>query len=235
MKEVKVDLKLIKIEEKLGLKFDNINLLKEALTHRSFLNENRNWPVNHNERLEYLGDAVLELVVTEFLFKKYKKEEEGKLTALRSALVNYQMLAKVAKKLNLEKFIFVSKGEAKDQGKGKEVILANCIEAIIGAIYLDKGYEVVKKFIERYIIVNLKEIILKKLYKDSKSYLQEIIQEKYKITPIYKVLKEIGPDHQKKFLIGVYLKDKLIAKGQGYSKHEAERSAALNALNKIKK
>lgn len=234
MKE-KIELKLKKIEEKLGLKFNNLDLLKEALTHRSFLNENYNWPVGHNERLEFLGDAVLELIVTEFLFKKYKKEEEGKLTALRAALVNYQMLAKVAKKFNLEKFIFVSRGEEKDKGKGKEVILANCVEAIIGAIYLDKNYETARDFVEKFILVNLKEVISKKLYQDAKSRLQEIMQEKYKITPVYKVLKEIGPDHQKKFLTGVYLKDKLIGKGKGYSKQEAERDAALNALNKIKK
>ena len=221
-------------EKKIKVKFKNLELLKEALTHRSFLNEVNNWSVNHNERLEYLGDAVLELAVTEYLFNKYEKLNEGELTSLRSALVNYQTLAKIGKKLNLDKFIFVSKGEAKDQGRGKEVILANTIEAIIGAIYLDQGYFEAKLFIEKFILVLLKEIISKKLYKDPKSRLQEIIQEKFKITPIYKVLKEIGPDHQKKFVVGIYFKEELIARGQGCSKQEAEMSAAKSAINKLK-
>jgi len=225
---------LNKLQKEINFVFKNKNLLKEALTHRSFLNENPSWPLPHNERLEYLGDAVLELVVSEYLFNKYKKAPEGKLTSLRAALVNYQMLSKVAREINLEDYLFLSKGEAKDTGKARDVILANTIEALIGAIYLDKGYRAVKRFITKYVLSHLQEVIELGLYQDAKSHLQEVIQEKFKITPSYRVLEESGPDHQKKFLVGVYFGDKLIAKGLGSSKQEAERKAAEEALTKIK-
>jgi ribonuclease-3 len=218
------------LENKIGFKFKNINLLKEALTHRSYLNEHPNWPVSHNERLEYLGDAVLELVVTEYLFAKYPEKEEGELTSLRAALVNFQMLARVAREASLESFILLSRGEAKDTGRAREVILANAFEAVIGAAYLDQGYEAAKKLVYQFVLPHLDEVVAKRLYKDPKSLLQEIIQEKMKLTPVYKVLEERGPDHQKEFLVGVFFGDSLIAQGKGFSKQEAEIKAAESAL-----
>ena len=178
-----MDNELKKIEKSLGVVFKNEDLLKEALTHRSYLNENPAWPLPHNERLEYLGDAVLELIVTEFLFKTYPQYEEGKLTSLRAALVNYQILARVAREIDLEKFIFLSRGEAKDFGKAREVILANAIEAIFGAIYLDRGYAPAKKVIKKIVLSHLEEVITKGLYRDPKSFFQELVQNKFKITP----------------------------------------------------
>lgn len=217
-------------EKNIGVAFKNKNLLKEALTHRSYLNEHPEWAVFHNERLEYLGDAVLELVATEYLFHFYPNYQEGELTSLRAALVNYQMMAKVAREISLEQYLFLSKGEAKDSGKAREVILANALESLIGAIYLDHGYDMTKTFIERFIISHLREVVDQKLYKDSKSVFQEIMQEKKKITPTYRVLRETGPDHQKQFLIGVFLDEELVTQGQGTSKQEAESSGAKAAL-----
>ncbi len=222
-----------KLASKIKVRFNNIDLLKEALTHRSYLNENRNYPLSHNERLEFLGDAVLELVVTEYLFKKYNRPE-GEMTAWRAALVNGEMLAKVGKKLKLENFLKMSKGEAKDTGRARQYLLANAMEAIIGALYLDQGYEEAKRFIKNYIIVNLKEILEKKLYLDPKSYFQEKAQEITKITPHYELLEESGPDHDKHFVVGAYLDRKLIAKGIGISKQAAQRAAARAALEKKK-
>ncbi len=217
-------------EKNIGVAFKNRNLLKEALTHRSYLNEHPEWPVFHNERLEYLGDAVLELATTEYLFHFFPNYQEGELTSLRAALVNYQMMAKVAREISLEQFLFLSKGEAKDSGKAREVILANALESLIGAIYLDHGYDITKTFIERFIVSHLREVVDQKLYRDSKSLFQEMMQEKKKITPTYKVLRESGPDHQKQFLVGVFLDEELVAQGQGTSKQEAESSAAKAAL-----
>ncbi len=217
-------------EKNIGVAFKNKNLLKEALTHRSYLNEHSDWPVFHNERLEYLGDAVLELVTTEYLFNFYPNHQEGELTSLRAALVNYQMMGKVAREISLEKFLFLSRGEAKDEGKAREVILANALESLIGALYLDHGYEVTKNFIERFVIQHLREVVDQKLYRDPKSLFQEIVQEKKKVTPTYKVIRETGPDHQKQFLVGVFLNDEPVAQGQGTSKQEAESNAAKAAL-----
>jgi ribonuclease-3 len=229
-----VDSNLFKLEQKLGIKFKNTDLLKEAFTHRSYLNENPFWKLPHNERLEFLGDAVLELAVTEYLFNHFPKEPEGQLTSLRAALVNYQTVAGVARSIDLENFILMSRGEAKDIGRAREVILANAMEALIGAIYLDAGYSKTEKIIENLVInPHLNEIIKNGLYKDPKSHLQEIVQEKLKLTPIYQLIEEWGPDHKKVFKMGVYFKDKLIAEGEGYSKQEAEVEAAKNALNKI--
>lgn len=225
---------LEELEKKIGIKFKSKTLIKEALTHRSFLNENSNWSLNHNERLEYLGDAVLEFIVTEFLFKKYPKYQEGELTSLRAALVNHVMLFTVAKNINLEKFIYLSKGEANDSSRAKNAIVSNAVEAIIGAIYLDQGYETIKNFITKNILIHLKEIIEKELFIDSKSLLQEIIQEKLKLTPTYKILEEEGPDHKKEFVAGVFFGEKIIAKGKGLSKQEAERAAAAAALKTVK-
>ncbi|PIR07514.1 ribonuclease III [Candidatus Jorgensenbacteria bacterium CG_4_10_14_0_8_um_filter_39_13] len=218
------------LENKIKIKFKNLNLLKEAVTHRSYLNENPHWPLPNNERLEFLGDAVLELIVTEYLFSRFPKYVEGQLTSLRAALVNYQMLSQVAKNNSLENYILLSKGEAKDTARAKEVILADTFEALIGAIYLDQGYEETKDFIKRSVLSNLKEVIEQNLYSDPKSRLQEIVQEQLKVTPTYKVLKEFGPDHQKTFLIGVFYNEKLIAEGEGLSKQEAECQAAEKAL-----
>ena len=226
-------MELEKLEKFVFYSFKNEELLKEALTHRSYLNENPSWKVSHNERLEFLGDAVLELVVTEILFKKYPNSAEGQLTSFRAALVNYQMLAEVSKVIELENSLLLSKGEAKDMGRARDVILANAIEALIGAIYLDGGYEAAKNFIEKFVMAKLEEVVEKGLYKDAKSLLQEKTQASQKITPIYRVISEEGPDHKKVFTVGVYLSDKLIASGQGMSKQDAEVEAAKKALQEI--
>lgn len=218
------------LESKIGYNFQNQDLLKEALTHRSYLNENPRWGIPHNERLEFLGDAALELAITEALFEQFPKEPEGKLTTLRAALVNYQMLAKLSKRIELEKFLLMSRGEAKDTGRAREVILANAMEAVIGAVYLDGGYEQAKKFATEIIFPEVGEVVEKGLYRDAKSLLQEQAQALLKITPSYKSLAEKGPDHKKIFTVGVYFSDKEIARGEGFSKQDAELDAARKAL-----
>lgn len=217
-------------EKKLGLKFKDKDLLTQAFVHRSYLNENPGFGLDQNERLEFLGDAVLELSVTEFLFKKYPKKEEGELTNWRAALVNAKMLSIVAEELGLNDFLLLSRGEMKELGKARQYILANTFEALIGAIYLDGGYKPSDKFIRTYLLKKLPDIIEKKLYKDAKSYFQEQAQEKTGITPAYKVLKEWGPDHKKNFKVGVFLGDQLIGEGEGDSKQEAEEAAAKEGL-----
>jgi len=220
-------------EKKINYNFKNQNLLKEALTHRSYINENPDWGVSHNERLEFLGDAVLELAVTEILFLKYPDMPEGELTSIRAALVNYQMLAEVAKTIDLEEAVLLSKGETKDTGRAREVILANALEALLGALYLDGGYETTKNFVSETVLFQLSKVMSEKLYKDPKSYLQEITQEKMKLTPMYEILSEEGPDHAKVFEAGVYFGKKLIAVGNGFSKQEAEVEAAKRALETL--
>lgn len=217
------------LEKKIGAEFSNKELLNQAVTHRSYLNENRNYSLPHNERLEFLGDAVLELVVTEYLFEKYPNPE-GELTNWRAALVNGEMLSKIAKEIEIEDFILMSKGERKDTGKARQYILANAMEAIIGAIYLDQGYEPVKSFIEKNIIVKFKDVLKTKSYLDPKSYFQEKAQEIEQITPHYEVVEEWGPDHDKQFKVAVFLNKEKIAEGEGMSKQEAQRNAAENAL-----
>lgn len=224
--------KIEDLEKKIGVDFKNQDLLKESLTHRSYLNEEPKWGLPHNERLEYLGDAVLELAVSENLYEKFPSFPEGQLTVLRAALVNYQMLAKIAQEIGLDSYILMSKGESRDTGKAREVILANAIEALIGAIYCDRGFSAAKIFVEKFIIVHLPQILKTKSYKDAKSELQENIQEKLKLTPTYKVLEENGPAHQRIFKIGVYYGDELIAEGVGSSKQEGEIEAAKNALKR---
>ncbi len=219
-----------KLEKKLNLKFKNKDLLIQAFTHRSYLNENPDFYLNHNERLEFLGDAVLELVVTEELYKKYPKRTEGELTNWRAALVNARILSVLAKDLDFNGFLLLSKGETKELGKAREYILANTVEAFIGALYLDSGYKASSDFIKKHLMTRLPEIIEKGLFRDSKSHFQEEAQERVGITPIYKVLKEWGPDHAKNFIIGVFLGKDLVAEGQGSSKQEAEVEAAKNAL-----
>lgn len=215
--------------EKIGIEFKNPDLLKEALTHRSYLNENRKYKLDHNERLEFLGDAVLELVVTDYLFKNMKSSE-GEMTNLRAALVNGDMLAKISFDLGVEDYILMSKGEANDKGRARQYLLANAFEAITGAIYLDQGYEVAEKFIRENVLNKLDEVFENKLYLDHKSYFQEKSQEEFKETPSYRVIKEEGPDHNKNFTVGVYIGNDLIAKGTGSSKQEAQRSAAHAGL-----
>ncbi len=222
------------LEKRIGVVFKNKDLLIEALTHRSYLNEYPKWHLPHNERLEYLGDAVLELVVSEDLFNRFPKQPEGRLTVLRAALVNYQILAKVAESIALDDFILMSRGEKKDTGRAREVILANAMESLIGAIYLDQDLKKIKSFIERFVMKNLDEVLKTGSYKDAKSELQEIVQEKLKITPTYRVLGESGPAHQRIFKMGVYFGEKLIADGTGAAKQDAELEAARNALKKYK-
>lgn len=217
-------------EKKLGLKFKNKDILIQAFVHRSYLNENPNFAIKHNERLEFLGDAVLELVVTEHLYQEYPDKSEGELTNWRAALVNAKMLAEVAEELGLNEFLLLSRGEAKELGKARQYILANTFEALIGAIYLDSGFKPCDVFIKKCLIIKLSNIIENNLFKDAKSRFQEQAQEKTGITPLYKVIKEWGPDHIKQFIIGVFLEDELVAEGNGYSKQEAEEDAAKNAL-----
>lgn len=219
-----------KLEEVLGIKFKNPDMIVQALVHRSFLNENRDFELAHNERLEFLGDAVLELVVTEFLFENYLNPE-GELTNWRAALVNAKMCAQVANEIDLNPYLFLSHGESKDDGtKAREFILANAIEALIGAIYIDQGWDISKQFITRWIITKLPEVLEKGLWMDPKSRFQESSQEMLGITPTYKVIKEEGPDHDKHFLIGVYLDKEKVAEGEGTSKQEGQVDAAEKAL-----
>jgi ribonuclease-3 len=218
------------LEKILGVKFKNQNLLIGAITHRSYINEHPDFKIDHNERLEFLGDAVLELVVTEYLYKNYQNPE-GELTNWRASLVNGDSLAVIGKGMEIEDFILMSRGESKDKNsKARLYILANAMEAIIGAIYLEHGLNVAKKFIERNIIVRLPDILKHKLYIDPKSHLQEKSQEKLGITPSYKVISSEGPDHAKIFKVGIYLDKELVATGNGSSKQEAQIQAAQEAL-----
>jgi ribonuclease III len=222
------------LEKTINTEFKNRDFLKEALTHRSYLNENPGWKLPHNERLEFLGDAVLELAVTKNLFTRFPDYPEGQLTSLRASLVNSQTMATAAKSILLEDYMLLSRGESKDMGKARDVILANAMEALIGAIYLDKGYESAEILIEKFIVDPYLEGIIKNgLYKDPKSQLQEIAQEKFKLTPMYQIMGEEGPDHKKMFKMGVYFGEKLIAEGEGYSKQDAEVEAAKNALKDL--
>lgn len=223
----------LEIEKKIGVTFKDKDLLNLAFIHRSYLNEHRSVK-EHNERLEFLGDAVLELVVTDHLFHKYK-EPEGVLTNWRSALVKTETISKIADGLDFEKYLKLSRGERKGTKRARRPILANTFEAVIGAIYLDQGYEKSKGFIEKNLLVLLPEIIKTKAYIDAKSYFQEIVQEKEAITPQYKVISEMGPDHEKIFTIGVYIKDRLAGKGTGPSKQVAEQAAARDGLQKYTK
>ncbi len=217
---------------RIGFPFNNKALIEQAFTHRSYLNEHRGATVSHNERLEFLGDAVLELVVTRFLFDKFPGDNEGELTAYRAALVNTNTISIVAQKLGMNEFLMLSRGEAKDTGRARQYILANTFESVVGAIYLDQGYDAAEKFIGQNIFPLTDEIVSKKLWQDDKSHLQEEAQERVSITPTYKILSESGPDHDKKFTVGVYLGTELVAEGEGKSKQEAEQSAARVALEK---
>lgn len=217
-------------ERNAGVTFTDKGLLKQAFIHRSYLNENRGLKMEHNERLEFLGDAVLELVITDYLYKKYPDKAEGDLTAYRSALVNSTTLAIAAEKIGMNSFLLLSKGEAKDTGRARQFILANTFESFVGAIYLDQGYEEARGFISRQLFDLIEDIISNKGFIDAKSHFQERAQEKVGITPSYKLIKETGPDHNKVFTVGLHLGDELVITGDGKSKQEAEQKAAQGAL-----
>ncbi|HEX2792589.1 MAG TPA: ribonuclease III [Candidatus Paceibacterota bacterium] len=215
--------------ERLGLAFKDLDLLTEALTHRSYLNEHRT-AGSHNERLEFLGDAVLELTVTNFLFHKFPTKPEGDLTAYRAALVNTVSLAETAKAIGLNDLLLLSKGESKDTGRARDIILANAFEAVLGAVYLDQGYDAAEAFVARHLYQKIDAVIATRAYQDAKSHFQEAAQEKRSVTPTYRTMTETGPDHDKHFTVGVFLGDEKLAEGEGKSKQEAEQSAAQNAL-----
>ena len=220
-------------EENAGVKFKNKDLLKQAFTHRSYINENRDSGLAHNERLEFLGDAVLELVITDYLFNKMKESDEGEMTSLRSALVNADTCARVATTLGANDFLLLSKGEAKDTGgRARQYILANTLEAFIGALYVDQNYEVAKDFILNHVAPLMEEILQDGTWIDSKSLFQEKAQELVGHTPVYKTVKESGPDHDKHFTVSVSVGDEVYGQGDGKSKQDAEQAAALNALDK---
>lgn len=217
-------------ENRITVTFKDKDLLTQAFLHRSYLNENRGIKLEHNERLEFLGDAVLELVVTDFLFKKYPAKAEGELTVYRAALVNAITLSEVATELEMNEFLLLSKGEMKDTGRARQYILADTFEAVVGAIYMDQGYEKARGFIADNLFNRADAIVEKKLWQDNKSLLQEKAQEIESITPAYQILNEVGPDHNKRFTVGVFLNEDLIAKGEGHSKQDAEQAAALVGL-----
>lgn len=215
----------------LGLTFKNLDLLEEALTHRSYLNENRS-AKNHNERLEFLGDAVLELATTRFLFDTFPEKPEGDLTSYRAALVNTYSIAEVAANLGVNDMLLLSKGEKRDTGRARQIILANAFEALLGAIYLDQGYEAAEAFLKTHLFPKLESVLSERTYQDAKSRFQEAAQDKEGATPRYKTLEETGPDHDKHFIVGVYVRDEEVARGEGKSKQEAEQAAAKNGLEK---
>lgn len=223
---------LNELQKIIHLTFHNPEILKQALVHRSYLNEHEDFPLEHNERLEFLGDAVLELVITESLYLTYPDKDEGTLTALRSALVNANFLAQVGKTIALEEYLYLSKGESKDaSSKARSIIIANAMESLIGAIYLDQGYTGAKQFVDEFVLVKLPYILEHKLYQDPKSRFQEEAQARLNVTPVYKVISEVGPDHQKVFTVGVYLGNEIIAQGVGTSKQEAQADAAQKGLD----
>lgn len=215
---------------KIGVVFNNPDLLMSAFLHRSYLNEHREIKLPHNERLEFLGDAVLELVVTDFLYKEFPEEDEGDMTAYRAALVNTNSLSDVAKDLGVNDYLLLSKGEAKDTGRARQYILANTYESIVGALYLDLGYEAARKFIADTLLARSQAIIGNYKSQDPKSFFQEKAQEFYSVTPSYKLIEETGPDHDKKFTTGLYINEELVAEGSGHSKQEAEQDAARKGL-----
>ena len=217
-------------EKQIGIAFKDKKLLQQAFIHRSYVNEYKGDDIEHNERLEYLGDAVLELVVTEYLFNTYTEKAEGELTAIRSALVNTMMLSDVADKLRMNEYLMLSKGEAKDTGRARQYILANTFEAFVGSLYLDQGYDASKAFLAEHILVRAEEVVEERLWLDAKSHFQEKSQEHAGVTPTYDVVDSEGPDHDKTFVVGVYLGGEKVAEGRGNSKQEAEQMAARNAL-----
>lgn len=229
MGSMKVEANLDGLERELGVQFKDRSLLERAFIHRSYLNEHPNAGLEHNERLEFLGDAVLELVVTDHLYSNYDNPE-GDLTNWRSALVKTESLSEVAAKLDFDRYLQLSRGEAKGNARSRALIHANCVEALIGAIYLDQGYAEAKRFVDSYIVSRLKAILEEGSWVDPKSRFQELAQEREGHTPYYKVLSEEGPDHDKVFEVGVYVGQQLCGKGRGSSKQAAQQQAAANAL-----
>jgi len=219
------------LQKKIDVQFHKIDLLEQAMVHRSYINENPDFRLENNERLEFLGDAVLELMVTDHLYRNYPNPE-GELTTWRAAMVNAKMLSEVADRLGLGDYLLLSKGEASDTGRARQYILADALEALIGAIYLDQGYETTDQFIEREILKELPQVLKQKLYQDPKSFFQEKAQEEFGLTPNYETMKEWGPDHAKHSIVGVYIGDDLIAEGEGDSKQEAQMRAAEQGLKK---
>ncbi len=217
-------------EKKTKVIFKNKDLLKQAFIHRSYINENGSKGLAHNERLEFLGDAVLELIVTDFLYTRYPSYAEGELTSIRSALVNAVIISKVALDIGMNDYLLLSKGETKDNGKARQYILANTYEAYVGALYLDQGYDATDKFITKTLLQKTDDIVNKKLWRDAKSLVQEKAQEFVNVTPAYKVLNESGPDHDKHFTVGIFFGKVAVAEGKGKSKQEAEQKAAEAAL-----
>lgn len=225
---------LQKLQKKINVKFTDDKLLRQALVHRSYLNEHSDFGLGHNERLEFLGDAVLEIVVTEYLYLSFPETPEGDLTNWRASLVNSKMLYEVARELNVEDCLYLSKGESRDKNKkSRQFILANSIEAIIGAIYLDQGIAAAKKFIMKNVVSKLDDILASQAYLDPKSNFQEKAQEQRGVTPHYEILEEVGPDHAKIFTVGLYLDEEMVATGQGSSKQEAQVAAAIQGLKKL--
>lgn len=223
------------LESKIGVHFKNIKLLETAFTHRSYLNENREKNLENNERLEFLGDAVLELIVSSNLYHNYADKAEGELTSIRAAIVRTESLAEETQKLGVGKYLRMSKGEKESGGEEKPYLLANLYEAIMGAIYLDSGYMECLHFVERTLFKKIKKIIKEKLFIDPKTKVQEIMQRKYRVTPTYEILKEEGPDHSKSFTVVLYMGDKKFAQGVGASKQKAEENAATNAIEIFEK
>ena len=217
-------------EKKIGVSFKDKRLLEQAFIHRSYINENTGSKLSHNERLEFLGDAVLELVVTDHLYKKYPDRDEGSLTAYRSALVNAVIIGEVAGTLGMNEYLLLSKGEMKDSGRARSYILANTYESFVGALYLDQGYTIARDFIAHTLFGKIDQIVAQKLWRDAKSLVQEKAQEHINVTPDYKVISESGPDHDKHFTVAIFFGKNKIAEGRGHSKQEAEQSAARAAL-----
>ncbi len=230
MEERNLQTELTQLQKILKVSFKDTSILLTAITHRSYLNEHKEATWDHNERLEFLGDAVLELVVTDYLFALYPEKPEGELTAIRAALVNTVSLCAAADKLGVNQFLLMSKGEAKDVGRARQYILANVFEACIGAIYIDQGYDKSKEFIAERLFPNTEEIVRKKLWQDAKSRFQELSQEHASVTPTYETVAHTGPDHDRVFTVGVFLRREKISEGSGRSKQEAEQQAAERAI-----
>jgi ribonuclease III len=231
MAERNLELDLKQLQELLEVTFSDPFLLLSAVTHRSYLNEHKEASWEHNERLEFLGDAVLELVVTDHLYKKYPEKPEGELTAVRAALVNTNSLAAASEIMGINKYLLMSRGESKDEGRARLYILANVFEACIGALYLDQGYDAAQNFIAKRLFSNTDNIVKKRLWQDAKSRFQELSQEKASITPTYDTISQDGPDHDRVFTVGVFLRHEKVGEGKGRSKQEAEQQAASDAIN----
>ncbi len=223
------------ITKKIGIEFKDKKLLKTAFTHRSYLNENRGKGLKNNERLEFLGDAVLELIISSFLFKNYPDKTEGDLTSIRAAIVRTESLAEESRRLDIGQYLKMSKGEEDSGGQDKEYLLANLYESTLGAIYLEHGYNTCEDFVSRTLLKKVDRIISQKLFIDPKTKVQELMQSKFKVTPTYEILKEDGPDHDKVFTVALLMGEKKLSEGHGHSKQKAEEDAAKNAIDKLEK